>query len=143
MSTAITDLPNEIIAMIYDLLLYSKHADDVINLSLVCLRIYNAMSDEHKRVFGLRKRYISINAAISDIKYYITEKGVLSLSLRIFNRAVCHICNNGLDRQSNLYEIVIFDKIAATYINYECGILSGKSFFVENGSIKIAEYFDE
>lgn len=62
-------LPYELIHIIYDYI----SARDAINLASTCKWLYNNMSEEHKRVFNIRKKYIPINNAINNIKYYISD----------------------------------------------------------------------
>lgn len=135
------NIPNEILEMIYSHLL--RHYD-IINLSLVCRQLYNCMPNELIRVLNIRRKYTDINTAIKDIKYYIVRTSTTALSARISNRIVCSMHNDVADRRSLLsYELVIFDKIAATYIKYDCRTMTGESFFTKHGMRSISALFDE
>ena len=90
--TSISDLPNELIHMIYEYLYMYR---DVVGLSLTCSQLHNNVPNEQLRVLSIKRMYANINAEINNIKYYIIDYSrYIRMSLLITNDKAVIFKNN-------------------------------------------------
>lgn len=119
------DLPTELIYLIY----VNLTIDDAIRLSLVCHQLHDGIPHEYKRISGIRRQYISINNAIKDIRYYVSND--TAISIRIGNQIV-------------VYNIMGFDfmdqKYNKAYTVLTIVTRNKKMYMTTNNKINISGY---